>query len=297
MGAFLSCPFCEAVVPDGSLNCPVCGEDIRIAILVCSMPSPEIPSGTSWILGPRNYTAGRDPSCDILLPDPQVSKTHFQMVYSDGRFRIKPLGRNFPDSGGKVDVKNIHAGGARLSLSYIRDDDFSKYNLNSARAFRIALSAAAAIDEMDDPAQIAIAATDAVLKISGMEKGYFFKIIPETDGECSFEFLAARTSVMGDLDSRFCPVSTHFCRKLFESKDGIVLIKPEKLPAAMLSSSIKRLNLQIILGLKFATPEGEPLAMIYADSNHSHTAEIFDHYRPALAIFAKMLARRIRTMN
>jgi hypothetical protein len=293
MADFFSCPFCEAVVPDGSLSCHICGEDIRIAILVCLMPSPEIPAGTSWILGPHNYNVGRDSSSDIVIPDPHASKTHFRIIYSEGQFKIKPVGRNFPDNGGKVDLKNIHAGNARLSLSYIRDVDFSRYKQNSARAFKIAFSAAVAINEMNDLAQIAITATDAVLKISGMEKGYFFKIIHGDDEDCTFEFLAARSSVMGDLDSRFCPVSTQFCNKLFESKEAIVLIKPEKLPTAMLSSSIKRLNLQMILGLKFPDSEGRPGSMIYADTSHSQTAEIFDYYRPALAIFAKMLARKI----
>ncbi len=46
----------------------------------------------SWVLKPGEYTLGRFPTNDIVIPDPYVSRRHARLFYKDGRWFIEDLG-------------------------------------------------------------------------------------------------------------------------------------------------------------------------------------------------------------
>ncbi len=46
----------------------------------------------SWTLKPGEYTLGRFPTNDIVIPDPYVSRRHARLFYKDGKWFIEDLG-------------------------------------------------------------------------------------------------------------------------------------------------------------------------------------------------------------
>lgn len=43
-------------------------------------------------LKPGEYIVGRDPTCDIVVVDPYVSRVHAKIFYRDGRWYVEDLG-------------------------------------------------------------------------------------------------------------------------------------------------------------------------------------------------------------
>jgi DNA-binding winged helix-turn-helix (wHTH) protein len=43
------------------------------------------------VLAGEQLTVGRDPDCDVVLPDPSVSRTHARIFISDGRIELEDL--------------------------------------------------------------------------------------------------------------------------------------------------------------------------------------------------------------
>lgn len=47
--------------------------------------------GLDWASGPEELLLGRDPSCDIVLADPTVSRRHARLRFSDGVWSLQDL--------------------------------------------------------------------------------------------------------------------------------------------------------------------------------------------------------------
>ena len=54
--------------------------------------SPSALPASSWEFPPGEYVLGRNPTCDILLLDPTVSRLHARIFYSEGDWFIEDLG-------------------------------------------------------------------------------------------------------------------------------------------------------------------------------------------------------------
>ena len=50
------CPYCRALLKDGTETCTVCGSKMNIAVLVCSHPIGDVQAGAKWNLYPRSYS-------------------------------------------------------------------------------------------------------------------------------------------------------------------------------------------------------------------------------------------------
>lgn len=60
-------------------------------------------------LKPGEYVVGRDPTCDIVIIDPYVSRVHAKIFYRDGKWYIEDLGSK---NGTYVNGEDIRAKGA-----------------------------------------------------------------------------------------------------------------------------------------------------------------------------------------
>lgn len=62
------------------------------AILVLALKSVTTSTQQILKLKPGEYTIGRDPSCDIVIADPYISRKHAKIFYRDDKWYVEDLG-------------------------------------------------------------------------------------------------------------------------------------------------------------------------------------------------------------
>ncbi len=62
-------------------------QTLRITIKSFFLPAQRVK-----VLKPGEYYVGRDVSCDIVIPDPYVSRRHLRIFFDSGRWFIEDLG-------------------------------------------------------------------------------------------------------------------------------------------------------------------------------------------------------------
>jgi len=78
-------------------------------VLVLEIRSISSPVQRTARLRPGTYIVGRDPGCDIVIPDPYVSRRHARILYKDNKWYIEDLGSR---NGTYVDGEDIRSKGA-----------------------------------------------------------------------------------------------------------------------------------------------------------------------------------------
>ncbi|NPA97501.1 MAG: FHA domain-containing protein [Crenarchaeota archaeon] len=63
-----------------------------MAVLRIEIRSYFLPGPSTKALKPGDYVVGRDPSCDIVIPDPYVSRKHMRIFYRDGKWYVVDMG-------------------------------------------------------------------------------------------------------------------------------------------------------------------------------------------------------------
>uniref|UniRef100_A0A7J2T859 FHA domain-containing protein n=1 Tax=Ignisphaera aggregans TaxID=334771 RepID=A0A7J2T859_9CREN len=66
-------------------------------------------SPTTLKLKEGEYIIGRDPSCQVVLTDPYVSKKHVRLFYRDGKWYVEDLGSR---NGTYINGEDIRGRGA-----------------------------------------------------------------------------------------------------------------------------------------------------------------------------------------
>jgi ABC transport system ATP-binding/permease protein len=106
----------DAIEVGGELIRFLAGEETRMA----SREAAVAETRTVRLTGPR-LTLGRDPANDLVLPDPNVSRFHAELIRSDGRAEIVDLGsRNGTRVGGEVVERAELADGAVAGIGPYR---------------------------------------------------------------------------------------------------------------------------------------------------------------------------------
>jgi len=292
------CFYCGAALEKESELCPACGQELRIALLVCVYPTGQHPAGTQWPLYPRDYTIGRDPSAnDIVINDLSVSRKHLLLRYKDGFFQVNYIVDNKPKPELKVDAQQITIGNGRLRIQYLNDIDVEEYREEATRVFPVALSTANLAHKMDSAADIQRLAVDAVLAITEMDSGYFMTIKP-VGGEIQLEVNAGRNADMEDIAVEDSPVSLSFLEKVIGSKGEIIHMDAENIPAKHLSRSIVKFNLKRILCVPLLDHTGQLFALIYVDTNtlkSLHKSTLC--WKPALRMLGDLVAVRLQQLG
>jgi len=73
-------------------------------VLVLEIRSVSSPVQRTARLKPGTYIVGRDPSCDIVIPDPYVSRRHARIFHRNNEWYIEDLGSR---NGTYVDGEDI----------------------------------------------------------------------------------------------------------------------------------------------------------------------------------------------
>lgn len=77
--------------------------------VILMLRSISTPASQMIKLKPGEYLVGRDPSCDIVILDPYISRTHAKIFYRDGRWYLEDLGSR---NGTYIDGEDIRGRGA-----------------------------------------------------------------------------------------------------------------------------------------------------------------------------------------
>jgi len=78
-------------------------------VLVLEIRSLSSPVQRAARLRPGTYIVGRDPGCDIVIPDPYASRRHARIFYKDDKWYVEDLGSR---NGTYVDGEDIRGRGA-----------------------------------------------------------------------------------------------------------------------------------------------------------------------------------------
>jgi len=291
------CFFCgAAAVEDGGELCPACGQDMRVAILIGVYPAGQLKAGEKWTLFPRDYQIGRDPSSDIILADPRVSRKHLLLRYANGRFKANYHIEEKPVLEEKAEGLNLPIGDGRFRVQYLHEFDYDEYKEESNRIFPIALSTASLAHKLSDVQEIKRLVVDAMLAITEMEKGYFLSLADE-GGETHLVVDVGRTVTLGEVELRFAPISVSSIEKVIASKGDIIYMDAGNVPAKFLSESIVNYHLTRIICVPMFNSAGRLFAVIYMDTykvKNIYTSPVC--WKSALRLLGDLVARRLETL-
>lgn len=82
------------------------GEDPALVLILKSVLTPV---QQTLRLKPGEYTIGRDPTCDIIIVDPYVSRVHAKIFYKNGRWYVEDIGSK---NGTYINGEDIRGRGA-----------------------------------------------------------------------------------------------------------------------------------------------------------------------------------------
>ncbi len=104
--------------PEGLTNRRVPAHALQLPLGLELMVVAGPDRGRSLPLEPgKTYSVGKDPACDLLLSDPDVSRRHLELVVHADRIAVRDLGSTNGSFYGGVRFDRIHAGpGAALTL-------------------------------------------------------------------------------------------------------------------------------------------------------------------------------------
>ncbi len=297
MSQDMRCPFCDLSIHDKPARCPVCGEELDFAQLVCSSTVGKLRPGSAWRLLPRDHVVGSDPACDIVIRGVSVSPQSFKLAFRDGLFSLRTLSKDIPE-GSKIDPEAIPLGGGLLKLQQIRRIDLGEYRKSAGSFMPGVLSSATLISAASGREEVCGLAADAMLRLTGHEKSLVLGLESAgSTGEVSATILAARSRRGGQIDIRFCPLSSSFLGRLLESDGGVVRLETDRMPSGTLSNSVVKMNLREMIGAPLMDRGGNLAAVMYSDTNRVPDGAPFEFTRPALRILAGVVARRLYSQD
>jgi len=288
-GITYDCPYCRAILPEAEAAelCPICGESLNFAMIVCSHQIGDIPAGMRWNLRPRNYSIGSGPDDDIRINAPGVNEGILKLIYTDGYFKVELSSRN------KVNKKehsySFPVGSGMITLHYVTEIKLSEYKKDICPLSNILLSASCQILTMDDIQKIYEKALETVLRITCLEKAFYFSVGKNMEAVME----ASKLFNNVEMDSRFCEFSETIIHRAVAVGD-IVCLDLHKCGDASMSSTMAKLHLKQTICIPVMNSKGRLFGVIYADTQKSNLlAPKLGHFRPMLRILGKMVAMGI----
>ncbi len=286
------CPYCQAIISDAEKRCPICSEDLNLAFLVCSHPVVDIQVGTKWNLYPRNYSIGGGLSDDIRIASSDVSEGAMKLIYKDGYFKVEAASRE--DIRKKEHCCSLRIGGGTFTLHYSSEMKISEYRQAVFPISNIAFSASRQIMSMRKLPEIYGKVLESVLRISGLEKAYYFSV--SADREVAMEAMRAYNNI--EMDERFCDFSESVIHKALSEEGDIICLDLHNGCGATMSNSMARMRLNKVLCVPLRNVDGLRVGAVYADSQRSSfISPKLCYFKPLLRIFADIAAMRISQLQ
>lgn len=324
MAKYYNCPSCEEQNEIGNTICKNCEEQTSIGMLQSS-GNGSSPKGFNWPLYPHDMNVGSAMSNEIVVPSNRIAKQHFKLLYENKSFHLEMLGADKPVAiTGKpmqmgrpkklVDGAVIGVGLDELALSYfkklqitenikdpaqkaaIRKEQVKQENAANPVTAKLMLilgylqefHAAKSLDEL------LAGAVDAVLRITGLERGYAF-LVDHVDGQMSLKEKIARKMGGSNIVEKDYTISKSMLSRVLNG-DGAVIIddtdKEVTSTVSMRNFSIKTVVCIPLVKFNHKTQENQLLGVLYADKLLSIT-KLPGHCRATLQMLSQMVSSNI----
>ena len=295
-----NCANCGAVNHKGTSTCSSCNEHTTIALLK-SMGTGNVPKDFTWPLYPHDMEVGSSTSNDIVIPSNRLAKKHCKLVYQKGAMFLERTDRTNPVymNGHNVQIgvmQKLNEGASiRLGLDEVKifyhtlkDTEMNlktekekaqrnldkKHSTNAVAArLMLMLGYLQELHSSMDVKDLLSNSVDAVLKLTGLDRGYAFITQIDEDGDMSLKEIISRKVGGLDFFEKDYTISRSMLEKVM-SGDGSVII--EDADEAQSTNSMRDFKIKsvVCIPLKSKDPEtGEInlLGIIYADKMMAKT--------------------------
>lgn len=316
-----NCPSCQAVNNQGDPVCSKCGESLTIATLK-SLGTGNVPEDFVWPIFPYDMTIGSSTSNDIVIPSNRVAKKHCRFVHQNGSV--------FIDRSDKANVvlvnrNNIQVGiiqklneGATLKIGL---DEFkivyhniaqSEMNLKTeaekvqrkvdrkhainpvASRLMLILGYLQELHASMDVKDLLSNSVDAVLKLTGLDRGYAF-IVEYVDDQMSLKEVISRK--LGGLDffEKDYTISRSMLTKVMQSNGAVIIEDADS--DSLSTNSMRDFKIKSVVCLPLVrknpqTQEVDLLGVIYADKMMA-TTKLPKHIQSTLQTLSQLIVANL----
>lgn len=289
------CPYCATTLETGTEHCPVCDENLIVCRLTCVFSGGRIRKSDSEPLYPGTYIVSEDEIVHSRGLDPAMGKS-VKLIYRDGFFHFQDY--FLQDGHYRMRLKKLNhrdkvmSGESVFEIDYVKN--FAEYNRDTAEAFKRTASAITSLNFINDPLQLYDFILDTLLRITRLEKAYYFSATP-SGADYVLSAMAGRSSKMKDLDTRFFPMSVSTLKNAVNSDGKILIVDAQT--TTHLTDSVSKFKLQSIVTCPVRTADRKLVGILYADSIHRiERASLFE-FRPLIRMFSLTAAERIEKLE
>jgi len=316
-----NCASCQAVNNRGDIECSSCREPLTIATLK-SLGSGNVPADFVWPLFPHDMNIGSSTSNDIVIPSNRVAKKHCRFVFQNGSIFIERKDKN---NRVLVNNNNIQAGivqkvneGAILKIGLdefkIVYHNISQQELNLktekekvqrkldrrhatnpvAGRLMLTLGYLQELHASMDVKDLLSNSVDAVLKLTGLDRGYAF-IVEYVEDQMSLKEVISRK--LGGLDffEKDYTISRSMLTKVMQS-NGAVIIEDADTDSLSTNSmrdfKIKSVVCLPLVRLNPETQQHDLLGVIYADKMMA-TTKLPKHINATLQTLSQLIVANL----
>ena len=316
-----NCVSCQAVNNQGDSDCSSCGESLTIATLK-SRGTGNVPEGFVWPVYPYDMNIGSSTSNDIVLPSNRVAKKHCRFVHQKGSIFIdRPEKSNIV----QVNGNNIQVGiiqklneGAVIKIGL---DEFqlvyhnlaqSEFNLKTeaekvqrkvdrkhannpiASRLMLILGYLQELHASMDVKDLLSNSVDAVLKLTGLDRGYAF-IVEYVDDQMSLKEVISRKIGGLDFFEKDYTISRSMLTKVMQSNGAVIIEDADTDSLSTNSMRDFKIKSVVCLPLVRKNPENQQmdlLGVIYADKMMA-TTSLPKHIQSTLQTLSQLIVANL----
>ena len=262
---------------------------LPIGVLV-STGKGSCPKDFLWPLYPRDTILGSSPLCDIVMPSHGIGAVHGILNFIKGNFFVSRssqdpdiyLGKHRVSSNRKQRISHesiLRFGREEVRVHYFNimkttateKEDLKYYLKNCSNLISARLMKVAALNqkllECETSSQIYQNALDAVLHITGLDRGYGFRVKQEESGGLNVKEVLARTIGGETILEKDFTISRSIMTKVLESGGAAIIEDADNTNEATVSILNFKIKTVICLPLMRKNDQGEKelVGLIYAD--------------------------------
>ncbi|MCH2207087.1 MAG: FHA domain-containing protein [Lentisphaerales bacterium] len=295
------CPHCGAINDKTNVSCSSCKELTTLAFLK-SRGTGNAPKDFIWPLFPYDMTIGSGTSNDIAIPSNRLEKKHCSLIFQNDSFFLERTSKENPvlinghniQLGVKQKLTNgtlIKLGLDELKITYhkLSQSDMNiktekeriqlkldkEYSVNqTSNRLMLLLGYLQELHSSTDIKELLSSSVDAVLKLTGLDRGYAF-ITEQQGDQLGLQEVVSRKLGGLDLKEQDYKISKSMLLKVLQG-DGSVIIEDADAEASS-SNSMRDFKIKslVCLPLNKINPETKEktlLGIIYADKMMATTS-------------------------
>ena len=320
--ATFSCFNCQSINEKGNTSCNDCGELTTLAFLK-SRGTGNVPKDFIWALYPYDMNIGSSTSNDIVIPSNRLEKKHCKLVFQKDSFFVERTSKENPvlinghnvQLGVKQKLSNgaiVKLGLDEIQITYhltISQTDMNiktekertqikldkEYSVNqSSNRLMMMLGYLQELHSSTDIRELLSSSVDAVLKLTGLDRGYAF-ITEYHEDQMSLQEVVSRKVGGLDFKEKDYKISKSMLQRVLQG-DGSVIIENADLNSIS-SNSMRDFKIKSLVYLPLnqvdpETKETRLLGVIYADKMMA-TAALPAHTQSTLQMLMQMIVSNI----